>query len=150
MGRIGTRSLLLAIDGVDYTDDVSEAVILTEATGRRRVGTVAGEQVHNLALTFPQDASASSLWDLMWSHQNRPVVFHLAPYGNLGASEAQPHFTGTVTVVHPDGALIGGEAATSRRNVLTVSVVWPGHGVSERLTYGESYPADPPEGWWTA
>lgn len=154
MGHIGSRSLLLAIDGRDYTDEVSRAVILSNA-----VDDAPGHwltpfadvrpRYHSLALTFAQDTDANSLLDLGWSRVGDEVAVHLAPHGNLTASASQPHYEGTVCIVQPD-ELVGGDADVSRRTVMTTQVVWPSNTTFEVLRDGELYPADPPEGWWAA
>ncbi|HWI43267.1 MAG TPA: hypothetical protein VNS81_06575 [Nocardioides sp.] len=154
MGHIGARSLLLAIDGIDYTADVSRAVVRSfpdEAVPLER-WSVPGDvdlrpRRNALDLTFAQDAASGALWNLAWDQHGEQVAFHLAPYGNEIATLGEPHFAGTVWVIQPDGDILGGQATPSRNSVLTVQISWPVDGTVERLDSGESYPAALPVGW---
>lgn len=155
MTRVGARSLLLAIDGVDYTDSVSRAVIVSAARPEDQRGLCEPDYEHGgmrdyrLALTFAQDTAAESLWHLMWSRGGECLPIHLAPHGNVTASEAQPHFAGEAFVAGADGDVVGGEASTSPTAVYASDAVWVIEGIPERLTEGE-YPALLPEDAWSA
>lgn len=157
MSRVGTRSLLFALDSgsgyVDCTDAVSRVVLTPrQRPGGRFLGEASyeygGERSYALALTLAQDTSPDSLWSLVAPDSNvagRPVSFHLAPHGNWTASVDEPHWTGQAFLNGPD-TVLGGEASTSRRAVLTSEMVWPVDRAPIRVTTGP-YPADLPEGW---
>lgn len=146
MAHLGTRSLLLAVDGTDYTADVAKAVITSKATGLRLRGRLIGEREYSLQITTPQDAAAGTLWGLAWTRSGETADFYLAPYGNEIATESQPHYAGTVIVDEPDGDFLGGSADPSRGRVMTVDMSWPTVGKPEQITSG-SYPALLPAGW---
>ncbi|MFT4010869.1 MAG: hypothetical protein QM655_12605 [Nocardioidaceae bacterium] len=148
MGRLGGRSTLLAVEGIDYSDDVSRALITAagseqEAWGPRPLGKV---RRHVLDLITPQDTGSSSLWRLAWLRDGEWVEFHLAPHGNSVASDAEPHYTGTALVAFPDGDFLGGQADPSIRRVLTVELSWLIDGEVTELTTGD-YPGIVPAGW---
>lgn len=153
MARVGTRSQLLAIDDIDYTDAVSKAVItvVPRPDELRVLGEPdyehGGMRDYRLALTFAQDTDAESLWHLGWSRGGELVAFHLAPHGNLTATEDRPHFAGRAFVSGADGDLVGGEASTSISSVYTSDALWVVLGTPERLVDGEEYPALVPEEW---
>lgn len=151
MSRVGTRSLLLAVDGIDYTDAVSSVVLATrQRSGPRLLGEPdyehGGQRGYQLALTVAQDTAADSLWSLVRTNPSTLVPFYLVPHGNWAASAAEPHYSGQAFLNGPDGTLLGGQAASSRRRVLTVEMVWPVQGEPEEITEG-AYPADLPAGW---
>ncbi|HEY0889653.1 MAG TPA: hypothetical protein VGE38_08595 [Nocardioides sp.] len=145
MPRLGTRHLLLAIDGVDYSASISRAVMTSVRTDERLLGEADNVRLYELELTLAQDLAADSLWGLMWARTGGTAAFYLAPYGNENASDSEPHYSGTVTVTEPDGGLVGGDANPSPRAVMTTQVVWAIHDRPERLT-DSSYPATVLEG----
>ena len=157
MTRLGTRSTLLAVAAnswgdsfQDFTDDVSKAVIVTVEAAQRLFGRPdyehGGMRDYRLSLTLAQDSAATSLWGFAWENATYLVRFHLAPHGNVAASETEPHWTGEAWVSGPDGDLLGGEADKSRNAVNVSEMAWVIVGVPDRVTSG-TYPTDPPEGW---
>lgn len=128
MAAIGTRKLTLSIDGDEVDPEVSSAVIAAAATSSDFVSfamaAAGGGRDYSLKLTLVQDAAAGSLWDQIWSHSGEDVDVVVRPYGNEDASSDQPHFTGTVTISEPDGALLGGDADASNTARFTVDVEW--------------------------
>jgi hypothetical protein len=128
MAAIGTRSLTLTIDAVEYAAEVSSCKIISGETDSDFVSfadaAAGGGREYALALTFVQDATTASLWDQVWSHAGEEVPFVIRPYGNAVASAAQPHMSGTAIVSEPDGDLLGGEADPSPSNRFVTEVEW--------------------------
>lgn len=127
-GKIGTRLLVLEIDGVEYDEETSTAKVttgesdadfLTFADARR-----GGSRQYNLEFTAAQDMAAGTLWDLIWTGAGTEVPFILKPYGNDVATPTEPHLVGTAVVSEPDGDLLGGDADASTTARMTYSVVW--------------------------
>lgn len=59
-------------------------------------------------ITATSDYGDASFWTLLWDNSGADVPFVFKPYGNAAPTTAQPHFTGTATVVSKPP--IGGEA----------------------------------------
>lgn len=149
MTRIGTRSLLLAIDGIDRTDDVSRALITSTAKNTTlavvdgRVGEIQVRE-YRLEVTTPQDPAG--LWGFVWANAGTFQDFYLAPFGNTEATAAQPHWSGVLSLTEPDGEFLGGTADPSRRRILTASLSWLILGRPTMQTSG-TYPGLIPAGW---
>lgn len=128
MAAIGTRSLTLTIDATEYAAQVSSCKIVAAETDSDFVSfadaAAGGGREYSLALTFVQDATTTSLWDQVWSHNGEEVPFLIRPYGNSAASATQPHISGTAIVSEPDGDLLGGEADASPSNRFVTEVEW--------------------------
>jgi hypothetical protein len=149
MTRIGTRSLLLAMDGTDYTADVSKALITSTTKGTTRAladGSLGEIQIreYRLEVTTPQDPAG--LWGSIWANAGTFQDFYLAPEGNADASTSQPHWSGVLSLTEPEGDFLGGTADASRRRILTASMSWLILGRPTRLTSG-TYPGLIPAGW---
>jgi hypothetical protein len=129
MAAIGTRRLILSIDGDDVSADVSSATIVSAATSSDFVSfadaAAGGGREYHLKLTFVQDAVTASLWDQVWSAAGTDVAVIVQPYGSAAASATTPHFHGTVTIVEPDGDLLGGDADASTTARFVTEVEWP-------------------------
>lgn len=128
MAKIGTRLLVLEIDGVEYDEETSTAKVtsgesdadfLTFADARR-----GGSRQYNLEFTAAQDMAAGTLWTLIWEGAGTEVPFLIKPYGNDVATVAEPHLSGTAVVSEPDGDMLGGDADVSTTAKMTYSVVW--------------------------
>lgn len=50
-------------------------------------------------ITAISDFSDTSFWTVLWDNAGEDLAFVFKPYGNAVPSAAQPHFTGTATVV---------------------------------------------------
>ena len=128
MAAIGTRLLVITVDGQDRTAEVSAAAIKTGETDSDFVSFAAaaagGGREYRLALTFVQDAESASLWDEVWANAGTSVPVLLKPYGSAAASASTPHFSMTAIVSEPDGDLLGGEADASPTNRFTTEVEW--------------------------
>lgn len=128
MTAVGTRLLVLTINGTAYDEESSTAKVtsgdadtdfLTFADARR-----GGSRQYNLEFTGVQDMAAGTLWDLMWTAPGTEVPFIIKPYGDIPATATQPWLSGTAVVSEPDGDLVGGDADVSTTARMTFSVVW--------------------------
>lgn len=128
MAQIGTRDMLVEIDGEEYAPDVSNARFTSGEGDTDFLSFAAAKQGGNrdytLSFTAAQDLAEGALWRLMWDSPGSEVVVTLMPYGNAVPSVTQPHVTATVVVSEPDGDMIGGEANTSTSSKMTWEGVW--------------------------
>lgn len=128
MAQLGTRSLILTIGGTDYTAQVSRAFVGSRAADSDFVtfadAAAGGKREYYLAITAVQDLATATLWDKVWASAGTSIAVLVKPYGNATASLTQPHFSGNVTIVEPDGELIGGEANASTTARFTFEVEW--------------------------
>lgn len=111
----GTKlALTLGSPGTDYWADIS-SYLLDNEEADSDVTTFAdaaegGARQFRLTGSAIQSTDTASFWRYVWENTGEDVAFTLAPHGNATATEAQPHFVGTVTI-GPKPA-IGGEAGT--------------------------------------
>lgn len=128
MAALGTRLLVLTIGGTDYTAQISKAVIGSRKADSDFVtfANAASGGLREYYLTFVavQDLVVGTLWDKIWTAAGTSVAYLIKPYGNAAASAAQPHYSGNLTVVEPEGDLIGGEADASTTARMTVECEW--------------------------
>jgi hypothetical protein len=128
MAAIGTRKLVLLIDGDDVTAEVSTAVIKSKETDSDFVSfadaAAGGGREYSLSLTFVQDGVTGSLWDQVWNHAGQEIAVLVKPYGSAPASPTTPHWSATAIISEPDGDLLGGEADASPSNRFTTEVEW--------------------------
>lgn len=108
--HLGARSLTLTIDGVARTADVSDCRIVSGPMPESERVLFGPTREYRLQGTAAQDPSTGSLWDLVWSRVDEQLDVDLRPAGGQVPSDAQPSFTGTVTITESDGALLGGQA----------------------------------------
>lgn len=138
MAAIGTRKLTLTIDGDDVTPEVSTVEIHSGDTDADFVSFAdaasGGGRTYTLNMTLVQDAVTGSLWDRVWAHAGEDIDVTVRPYGNPTATATLPHFTGTVTIVEPDGVILGGDADSSTTQRFTVDVVWTFTAKPTRVT----------------
>lgn len=126
---LGTRSLKLKIDGVEYTADVSKVYIDSAAADSDFVSfadaKAGGRREYTLKFTATQDpADATSIWNIVWTQTGEEIDVEVNPYGGAAASAANPTFTGTVTITEPDGTILGGEADPSTTARFTMELEW--------------------------
>jgi hypothetical protein len=126
---IGTRKTVLKVATTDFSDHISKCVIVsgdkdsdfmsfTEALA-------GGSRDYTLELTIKQDTAAASLWYYAWGSAGTDVAVEFWPCGVTSpATAATPKFSGTVTVVEPDGDFLGGEANKSNTATNTTEVKW--------------------------
>lgn len=117
MAALGTRSLQISVAATDYTAQVFNVDISSEAADDSEVtyaeAAAGGGRVYTLNFTAYQDMTTGTLWDKVWASAGTSAAVIIKPYGNAAASTTQPHYTGNVTITEPDGVLIGGEANSS-------------------------------------
>ena len=128
MAGLGTRLLKIKIGAVDYTAQVSKAVIVS---GESKADFVTfadaaggGAREYRLEFKAVQDAATATLWDQVFTAAGTSVSCTLMPYGNAVASALEPHFTFSATITEPDGDFIGGEADSSTSARFTFECSW--------------------------
>lgn len=129
MTDIGTRALELFVDSIDFTDSVSTATIRSAETDSDFVSfadaAAGGKRDYTLALVLKQNITTDSLWDYVWAHSGEDVEVVVWPNGGSPTPGATtPKFTGTVTIMDPDGDLLGGEANPSNSARMTTEIEW--------------------------
>lgn len=129
MTALGTRLLTVSIGGTDYTAQVFNCEIVSRAADSDQTtfaeAAAGGGRIYSLKFVMVQDiASATGLWDKIWTAAGTSIAALIKPYGNAAASASQPHFTGNVTVTEPDGTLVGGDADASTTARWTAEVSW--------------------------
>jgi len=131
MAEYGTRSLVLRINGTDYSGAVNKARIKSAGTDSDFVSfsdaAAGGTRKYTLVMNVKQDDAASALWFFAWSQPGQTVPYEMWPNGRPGsgvASPAQPKFSGNVVVMEPDGDFIGGDADPSTTKVFQSEFEW--------------------------
>lgn len=128
---VGTRDLVLIINGVDYSAAVSRAVILSVPTDSDfvpfAVAMNGGARDYHLAMSMYQDIGALSLWRVVWSQRTIDLPFELWPSGRPGdgiPTATQPRFVEVATVDEPNGDFMGGEADPDPEARMTCDAAW--------------------------
>jgi hypothetical protein len=127
---IGTRRMVLYVDGDDYSTNISKCVVAAGESDSDFMSfpdaLAGGLRDYTLQLTFRQDTADDSLWYFAWDRAGDDVDVVLWPNGYNGGVEGAtyPKVTGTVTVVEPDGDFVGGEANRSNTAVNVCEVEW--------------------------
>lgn len=128
MTALGTRLLTVTVGGTEYSDQVTDVRIKSRAAEGDSVtfaeARAGGGRVYSVAFKMTQDNAVGSLWDRIWSAAGTTVPVVIRPAGNVTASAAQPHYSGNVTIVEPDGDLLGGEADSSTTARWFTEVEW--------------------------
>lgn len=128
MPDIGSRALKLKVGATDFTSEVSKVRIKVANTDSDFVSfadaAAGGAKDYVLAITLKQNTAAASLWYYAWSQTGQDVAVEVWPNGGTVPSATNPKFTGTVTVVPPDGDLLGGDANPSNSVKYTVDLEW--------------------------
>jgi hypothetical protein len=128
MAAIGTRKLVLTIDGEDVTTEVSSAVITSKEAKTDFVSfaqaAAGGGREYALKLKFVQDADSASLWSKIWAAAGTDVPIVIKPQGAVAASASSPWFSGTATVTEPDGDFLGGDADASTSARFVTEAEW--------------------------
>lgn len=118
-------TLKVGSPGTDYKCDVTKATITNDESSGDDVVTFfdaadGGGRTYFLNITAIQSTDTTSLWTYIWKHSGDKVAFTYAPHGNAEPTEAQPHFTGMVTIgPRPE---IGGEAGA--KNTYVFETQW--------------------------
>jgi len=127
---VGTRDLVLHVDGTDFSDSVKMATVKSRKAdggfGSFAEVRAGGPREYYLALTIRQDTDASTLHDYIWSQLGSEQDVEVWPHGYNGgtATTAYPQYTGTVIISEPDGDVLGGEANESPRARWSSEVEW--------------------------
>jgi hypothetical protein len=129
MAALGTRQLTLSVGGTDFTAQVSNCRIISGAADSDFTtfadAAAGGAREYRLGFTAVQDPATGTLWDKVWTAAGTSVAVIIKPAGGAATpSPTQPHFTGNVTVVEPDGDLLGGEANASTTARFTFECEW--------------------------
>ena len=131
---LGTRRLRLFVDGVNFTADVSNVRITSAESDSDFVSCAAaaagGARDYALDVTMAQDTSTTSLWYKLWSSAGSDVAFEVWPNGQATVAPTTPtttypKFSGTLTLIEPDGDFLGGEANASNTARFTTEVELP-------------------------
>lgn len=125
MSALGTRTLVITVDGDDYTAEVSKAVIVSRALSEDEKVLCGPTRGYDLEFTAVQDMATGSLWDLVWTRVEEQLPCLLKPYGNAVATDSKRHYQFVATVKEPDGALIGGDANRSPNARQVIDCSWP-------------------------
>ncbi len=121
--RINGRDMVLLLDGVDRSDELSASAL--NYGSRQTFADMRGTKPKRLDLTLNQDLAESSLYQIAISGDSTPLTGLLKPLGNTAASPEQPHFSFNVTPGGISGdTFMGGEAAEDASETLTVEVQW--------------------------
>lgn len=138
MTKVSPRLIVLEIDSVDVSDQVSSATITSAASDSDFMSFAdarsGGSRDYALNMTIAQDHAASTLWDAIWTGAGDEIEGVYAPYGNATPSAGQPHYSFTAIIAEPDGDFLGGEATDSTNAVATIDVVWKLTGKPTKLT----------------
>jgi hypothetical protein len=125
---IGTRKMVFKVASTDYTDEVSSVVISSKETDSDFVSfadaLLGGLRDYTLKLKIRQNTDASSLWYYAWNNAGSDVAVQLWPNGGTTPSATTPKFSGTATVMEPDGDFLGGEANPSSTAVNVIEAEW--------------------------
>lgn len=140
MARLGTRKLLVEIDGVEYSAQVSNCRIVGAEADSDFVtfadAAAGGKRDYTLAFTAEQNLDTTSLWSQMWDSAGDTVPVTIMPEGNEEPSVAAPHFQGNVVISEPDGDLLGGEANADPTAAFTFEAEWRFTARPTKITTG--------------
>jgi hypothetical protein len=126
---LGTRLLKIKIGTVEFNADV-KSVKITSAAADSDFTTFAdaaagGKRDYFLEFTATQDpADATSIWTMVFDAAGTTAAVKVLPYGGATVSATNPLFSGNVTIVEPDGVLLGGEADASTTAKFTIDLKW--------------------------
>lgn len=132
---IGTRKTKLFIGAgvTDVTSEVSEVLIVAEKSDSDFMSyseaNAGGAREYKLKLKLRQDTAAASFWYYIWSLSGTDVAYEFWPNGQNTVSPtiptaAYPKFSGNVTILEPDGNLLGGDANESPKAVMVTECEW--------------------------
>ncbi|KAA1424313.1 hypothetical protein [Nocardioides antri] len=140
MAALGTRLLKIKIDSVEYTAQVSKAVITSGEADADFVtfadAAAGGAREYRLEFTAVQDMATTTLWEKVWSNSGTTVACTLNPYGVGTFAPATPGFTFSAVIAEPDGDFIGGEANSSNSARMTFDCSWVLTAKPTRVTTG--------------
>lgn len=131
---IGTRRTRFYLDSTEFTAEVSRVILTTGPTDSNfqsfAEALAGGARDYKLVLTLRQDTAAAALWYYMWDEAGDDQTYQFWPNGqDSGTPETPtatyPKFSGSVTVMEPDGDFLGGESNASPRAINVCEVEWP-------------------------
>ena len=100
--RINTYALALVIDGVNYYDELTSAVLDNEDADSDTVtfadAAAGGASQYFFTINAVQSLTAGSFWRKVWDNSGSEVAFRYAPTGSATASASDPHFTGKLRI----------------------------------------------------
>lgn len=130
---VGTRKLVLEVEGTDFSDAVKTAIIKSRKAdggfGSFAEVRAGGPREYYLALTVKQDTDTATLFHFIWNNLGEEVDVEVWPHGDNPVTPgtpttAYPKYSGTTIVSEPDGDLLGGEANESPRARWQTEVEW--------------------------
>lgn len=132
---IGSRKTKLFIGAgvTDVTSQVSNVRLLAGKSDSEFMSyteaNAGGARQYKLALTLRQDTAAASFWYYIWSLLGTDVAYEFWPNGQNTVSPTTPtalypKFSGNVTIMEPDGTLLGGEAKADAQSVMITECEW--------------------------
>jgi Flp pilus assembly protein TadG len=128
MAGIGTRNLILEIEGTDYSDAVSSVKVVAAAADSDflsfSAAALGGARKYTLDMTLKQDLAAASLFRQLWDNAGSTVDVVVKPNGGTAASATTSTLTGTAIVSEPDGDYLGGDSNASTTSRFVTSVSW--------------------------
>lgn len=129
MAALSARSLKITVDGTEYNTQVFASTVEADDAESDSVtfaeAAAGGARAYTLAITLTQDMAADTLWTMIWEAAGTDVPVVMKPYGNMAASEEQPHFSMTASIREPNGTLMGGEADANPLTRFETEVEWP-------------------------
>lgn len=138
MAALTGRSLVLTVGGTDYSTQVFSCAVEADDADSDEVtfaeAAAGGGRKYTLNVKLTQDMAATTLWSKIWDSAGEDVAVLLKPYGNLVASDTQPHYSLTANVREPKGTLFGGDADASPSKRWSVEVDWPLSAKPTRVT----------------
>lgn len=87
--EVNLEATSVVLDNEESDDDATTFAEMADGSARTWFFTI----------NAVSDYGADSFWTFCWDNVGEDVSFTFKPYGNAVASAAQPHFTGTATVV---------------------------------------------------
>lgn len=104
MAKFKGKNLSLLFDGTEEFNAEGTQVVLDNEEGDDDAITFADFSAGEtrqwfFQLTATSDYGADSFWTLLWENAGQEIAFLFKPYGNATATTAQPHFSGTCTVI---------------------------------------------------
>jgi hypothetical protein len=141
MTAIGTRLLKLKIGAVEYTAEVTKAVVTTAPADASlqtfAAAALGGAVVYTLQFTAKQDSgAAASLWNKVLSAAGTTVACVVNPYGVTTFTATSPGYSGNVVITLPKGDWLGGQADSTVNKAQLFSCEWEFDGVPTLLTTG--------------
>lgn len=129
MPVLGTRNLILKVDSTDFSDEVKAVRVRSAESDSDFVSfadaAAGGARDYILVVTLKQNTASTSLWYYAWNEAGSDVAVEVWPNGGgTTPSTTTPKFSGTVTIMEPDGDFLGGDANASNTTIFTSEFEW--------------------------